>query len=240
MALQIHCPSSFTTKPYRLPLHSSTKTHFRIKSQNQLDPSESTIKVTETTVQPKKSTSQGLGFGSSASSPTKENAAQLSTTTATKKKRKSKRERASIIRRSPVEKPAFGSVVDDDEKAKETGRNESAFLLTWLGLGVIILTQGIILSASELDVAEELQQLLVDTGWPAKLWFLLLVVMFRNFPTVDMIYGALRSFLPEEWDKFLVKYLYPTFTPTVGLFIAGTVTYGVLKYLQNENLKDQK
>ncbi|KAF4372138.1 hypothetical protein CsatB_009167 [Cannabis sativa] len=196
MALQIHCPSSFTTKPYRLPLHSSTKTHFRIKSQNQLDPSESTIKVTETTVQPKKSTSQGLGFGSSASSPTKENAAQLSTTTATNKKRKSKRERASIIRRSPVEKPAFGSVEDDDEKAKETGRNESAFLLTWLGLGVIILTQGIILSAS--------------------------------------------GFLPEEWDKFLVKYLYPTFTPTVGLFIAGTVTYGVLKYLQNENLKDQK
>ncbi|KAF4385435.1 hypothetical protein G4B88_005767 [Cannabis sativa] len=170
--------------------------NLKIKSQNQLDPSESTIKVTETTVQPKKSTSQGLGFGSSASSPTKENAAQLSTTTATKKKRKSKRERASIIRRSPVEKPAFGSVVDDDEKAKETGRNESAFLLTWLGLGVIILTQGIILSAS--------------------------------------------GFLPEEWDKFLVKYLYPTFTPTVGLFIAGTVTYGVLKYLQNENLKDQK
>ena len=147
MALQIHCPSSFTTKPYRLPLRSPTKTHLRVKSQNQLDPPESTLKVTETPVQPKKSSSQGLGFGSSASSPPKENATPVSTTTATKKKRKSKRERASIIRRSPVEKPAFSSV-EDDAAAKEAGKNESAFLLTWLGLGVIILTQGIILSAS--------------------------------------------------------------------------------------------
>lgn len=80
--------------------------------------------------------------------------------------------------------------------AEEQKKNESAFLLAWLGLGGVILVQGIVLSAS--------------------------------------------GFLPEVWDKFFVKYLYPTFTPTVGLFLAGTVTYGVLKYLQNEQLKDNK
>ena len=48
------------------------------------------------------------------------------------------------------------------------------------------------------------------------------------------------GFLPEEWDKFFVKYLYPSFTPTVFLFVAGTVAYGVLKYLQNEEIKTPK
>lgn len=37
-----------------------------------------------------------------------------------------------------------------------------------------------------------------------------------------------------------MKYLYPSFTPTVFLFVAGTVAYGVLKYLQNEQIKDKK
>ena len=50
----------------------------------------------------------------------------------------------------------------------------------------------------------------------------------------------ISGFLPEEWDKFFVKYLYPSFTPTVGLFVAGSVAYGVLKYLQNEELKGEK
>lgn len=112
-----------------------------------------------------------------------------------KKKPKGKRERASIIRRSPVEKPAF-LTKEEEAKAEEQRKNESAFLLAWLGLGGIILVQGIVLAAS--------------------------------------------GFLPEEWDKFFVKYLYPSFTPTVILFIAGTVAYGVLKYLENEKLKDQK
>lgn len=39
------------------------------------------------------------------------------------------------------------------------------------------------------------------------------------------------GFLPEEWDKFLVDKLYPSFTPTVGLFLAGAAGYGVFKYL---------
>lgn len=50
----------------------------------------------------------------------------------------------------------------------------------------------------------------------------------------------ISGFLPEEWDKLFVKYLYPSFTPTVVLFIAGTTAYGVIKYLQNEKLKGQK
>lgn len=51
---------------------------------------------------------------------------------------------------------------------------------------------------------------------------------------------ASTGFLPEEWDKFFVKYLYPSFTPTVAFFVAGTVAYGVFKYLQNEELNAKK
>lgn len=85
---------------------------------------------------------------------------------------------------------------EDEAKAKEMGTNESAFVLAWLGLGGVILVEGLALAAS--------------------------------------------GFLPEEWDKLFVKYLYPSFTPTVVLFIAGTTAYGVIKYLQNEKLKGQK
>ncbi len=37
------------------------------------------------------------------------------------------------------------------------------------------------------------------------------------------------GFLPEEWDGFLVTNLYPSFTPTVGVFLAAAVAYGLFK-----------
>lgn len=94
-----------------------------------------------------------------------------------------------------MEKPAFLGK-KGEEQAKEQTLNESAFLLTWLGLGCVILVEGIALASS--------------------------------------------GFLPEDWDKFFVKFLYPSFTPTVFLFVAGTVVYGVLKYLQNESMRNSK
>lgn len=81
-------------------------------------------------------------------------------------------------------------------KRKESSRGEDVFLLVWLGLGGLILVEGVTLAAS--------------------------------------------GFLPEEWDQFLVKFIYPIFTPTVFLFVAGSVGYGVIKYLQNQNLKNKK
>ncbi|BFG23195.1 hypothetical protein CerSpe_094690 [Prunus speciosa] len=183
MALQIQSPSSFTSKPYHhLPhtplLHFSVRTQFTVKSQTPSEPSKPKAETTQ--APPKKPTSARLGFGSSPSPPTTQNV----TSVPNKKKR--------VIRRSPVEKPLLYSE-EDEAKAKEMGTNESAFVLAWLGLGGVILAQGLLLAAS--------------------------------------------GFLPEEWDKFFVKYLYPSFTPTVGLFVAGSVAYGVLKYLQNEELK---
>ena len=44
----------------------------------------------------------------------------------------------------------------------------------------------------------------------------------------------LAGFLPELYGNFFVKYIYPWFTPTVVLFFAGTVGYGVLKYFESE------
>ncbi|KAL2606539.1 hypothetical protein GLYMA_09G232600v4 [Glycine max] len=128
----------------------------------------------------------GVGFGSSDTA---------AVPVSSKKKKKAQRERASIIRRSPLEKPAFVSE-QQVGKAKEENKNESAFLLAWLGFGVVILVEGIALAAS--------------------------------------------GFLPEQWDQFFVKFLYPSFTPTVFLFVAGAVAYGVFKYLQNEKITEQK
>ena len=42
--------------------------------------------------------------------------------------------------------------------------------------------------------------------------------------------------LPEEWDAVITKFVYPSFTPTVGLFLAGAVFYGVYKILQGNEV----
>ncbi|KAG9454531.1 hypothetical protein H6P81_007435 [Aristolochia fimbriata] len=132
--------------------------------------------------------SKGLGFGSSV-----EDSSSVSTRKDKERgsKKKGSRDRASVVRRTPIDKPPLLSPDKDTQSEKQQSTNEGAFLLTWLGLGILIFVQGIVLAAS--------------------------------------------GFLPEEWDKFFVKYLYPSFTPTVFLFVAGTVGYGVYKYMQGEN-----
>ncbi|CAN0902579.1 Protein LPA2 [Linum grandiflorum] len=195
MALQFHSPVPLTDQPYRHHPNlrfqiSSRKLKFTVRSQNP-----STESANEPAPPPKKpapAPAAGQGFGSP-SPPAKSAGSGVG---GGKKKQKGRREREDIIRRSPVGKQAFIGEKVEGEADEQQGANERAFVLTWLGLGGVILVQGIVLSAS--------------------------------------------GFLPEEWDRFFVKYLFPTFTPTVGLFLAGTVAYGVLKYLQNEKLKDKK
>lgn len=84
-----------------------------------------------------------MGFGSSISTQPSSSAP----VTSKKKKQKGKGERASVIRRAPIQKPDFASQ-QDAVKAEEVKRNESAFLLAWLGLGGIILVEGIVLASS--------------------------------------------------------------------------------------------
>ncbi|KMT15896.1 hypothetical protein BVRB_3g055830 [Beta vulgaris subsp. vulgaris] len=197
--LTFQSSSYFTNNPnfllYKAFPYLPTKTRFIILSQNSSSSSSSqSSKPTinnnlDSIEQPsnndsdkKPISSTGQGFGSPQSP-------KPSSTTGNKK---GKRERASIIRRNPVEKPALL----DKKIVEEESVNEKAFLLTWLGLGGVIFVQGIALASS--------------------------------------------GFLPEEWDKFFVKFLYPSFTPTVFLFVFGTVIYGVLKYFQNEDVTNQK
>ncbi|KAL9237074.1 hypothetical protein vseg_011663 [Gypsophila vaccaria] len=186
MALLQLQSSYFVNKPQLL----YKPKHTKILSHNSPDSSKPTTTDDPIT---KPTPSSGLGFGP----------AQLpkpdptpSSASGKMKSKGGRRERDRVIRRTPVEKPAF--MLDKkgvEEKRDEHTLNENAFLLTWLGLGGVILFQGLALSAS--------------------------------------------GFLPEEWDKLFVKYIYPTFTPTVLLFLAGTVTYGVVKYFQNENARKQ-
>uniref|UniRef100_A0A803MTW1 Transmembrane protein n=1 Tax=Chenopodium quinoa TaxID=63459 RepID=A0A803MTW1_CHEQI len=165
MALLSLQSSSFTNKPHLLLFKTlPTKPKFTIfcldSSSSESQSSKPIINndPIEQSSDKKPISSTGQGFGST----------QLPKPSSSTGKKKGKRERASIIRRNPVEKPAF--------LGKKNG------------------------------VEEDNQQ----------------------------------GLLPEEWDKFLVKFLYPSFTPTVFLFVAGTVVYGVQKYLQNENAREEK
>ncbi|KAK9063250.1 hypothetical protein SSX86_017120 [Deinandra increscens subsp. villosa] len=174
MALTFPSSSIFITCGHKSHRHLPHLT--AIKAQNSSSPPEST----ESTDGSSKSATTPLGFGSSSSVSTSSPA----------KKQKGKNERSRIIRREPVETPKFVSQQKEQEVSNEQGSNERAFLLAWLGLGSIIIIEGLALAVS--------------------------------------------GFLPEEWDALFVKYLYPSFTPTVFLFVAGTVVYGVVKYLENE------
>ncbi|MED6151722.1 hypothetical protein PIB30_085110 [Stylosanthes scabra] len=181
MALQCSFFSGRVGVEHSVPLfHTPNQYSFKIRSQKASDSEDA-------------GTSSKKGFGSSNSNGS---AAAVSRSSSKKKQKKGGRERASIIRRTPLEKPAFVSQEDNKGDAKEQSKNESAFILAWLGFGLVILVEGISLAAS--------------------------------------------GFLPEEWDKLFVKYLYPSFTPTVFLFVAGAVAYGVFKYLQNEKITQQK
>ena len=38
-----------------------------------------------------------------------------------------------------------------------------------------------------------------------------------------------QGFLPEAADNFAVNYVYPAFSPTLGIFLLISVVYGLLK-----------
>ncbi len=39
----------------------------------------------------------------------------------------------------------------------------------------------------------------------------------------------MQGFLPEAVDNFIVNFVFPAFTPTLGLFLLVSVAYGLFK-----------
>ncbi|WOG91402.1 hypothetical protein DCAR_0310651 [Daucus carota subsp. sativus] len=156
MSLILHSSPTFHFNASNLFLNKSPHLSFSKPSRLSIkseDSSDQSSDDASSTVVPPKSSSTGLGFGSSAASPSPT------------KKKQGKRERAAVIRRDPVEKPKFAALRDESE-LKEQGQNEQAFLLAWLGLGSIIFVQGILLAVSGF-LPEELDKLCVKYVYPA-------------------------------------------------------------------------
>ncbi|BBN00094.1 hypothetical protein MPTK1_1g26360 [Marchantia polymorpha subsp. ruderalis] len=73
------------------------------------------------------------------------------------------------------------------------------------------------------QVDEETKQF--ETGAVAALVFVFSLIILEGIGL------AASGFLPQEWDEFMIKVIYPIFTPTVGVFLGGAAAYGVWKYL---------
>ncbi|XP_020594589.1 protein LOW PSII ACCUMULATION 2, chloroplastic [Phalaenopsis equestris] len=130
----------------------------------------------------------------------------------------------------PPKKPSgsgagFGSTVN--EKKKRKGRGTSSVVRR------MPIDKPSIFSPTGDEIRSSQEQQQGDSEGA----FLLAWLGLGGFILIEGIALAASGFLPEQWDNFFVKFVYPSFTPTVAVFVGGTVIYGVYKYLQAEKMK---
>jgi hypothetical protein len=54
-----------------------------------------------------------------------------------------------------------------------------------------------------------------------------------TFPSQSVLtHPSLQGFLPEGADEFVATFLYPAFSPSIGIFLACSTAYGIWKTRQ--------
>ncbi|KAK8965620.1 hypothetical protein KSP40_PGU021139 [Platanthera guangdongensis] len=101
--------------------------------------------------------------------------------TADAKKKSKVRERSAVIRRSPIDRPSVLSPRGGQGRSSQgqQGAGEGVFLLAWVGLGILILMEGIALAVSGF-LPEQCDNILAKYLYPSQTMYICLILFIPS------------------------------------------------------------